>query len=64
VAESLAGLGDAFEQQGSPSVAETHYRRAVELLAALEQEGRANSASQSELNRVREILKRLAASRR
>ena len=61
VAESFASLGDAYARMNRRTEALEWYAKACDTIEGLVKQNRANSASLTEMQRVREEMARLTA---
>jgi tetratricopeptide (TPR) repeat protein len=59
VAEAYGALGDVWAKAGKGAQALEAYQEAISVLTALEREGKANSVSRMEMERVREEARKL-----
>ena len=61
VAEAFGAMGDVLVKAGNKQPALAAYQEAITILTALEREGRANSISRMEMERVREAARKLGS---
>lgn len=59
VGEAHGALGDVHARLGARAKAASHYRQAIDIINALEREGKASSADREEYDRVRAELKKV-----
>ena len=61
VAEAFGAMGDVLVKAGNKQPALAAYQEAIAILTALEREGKANSISRLEMERVREAARKLGS---